>query len=727
MASEDRIAAYFSHSYRPEDRELNQFFWELFWDADFTFTVDAQSSGLSTLSLQLMMRESSSFVTVLPRRPSQEFYLSSPFMIHEYGMAILADKPRLVFVEHGVPSRYFPDLDTLHSFDRAKLRERDFRRSVERFALNVRASARRDGGLLGAVGIALPRQSPRYREIWEMVEQRVESAGYTAVEERFNNREPFELALRMDRYAFVIIDPTDPELRPGVFPYVHARSVPTLMLIPHEGGEARPELPWLAAGDALHAVAQPGELALWWKDPADLETQLASQLERTYRHRSPFGSFYEGRAYFDSLGNTRGPVFVSNARPDDDLARKLGRALELNNIEYFHYMYRNTINVGEEWTAGLDQKVSDSRFFVPLISAAYWESEWCRREFRIAEQLAANGRLLMIPCLLDDTSGDSVTLQAIRLQNLQDSRRTTKIIEELNRRLSGDSPETSGAHPLVPGTDQVDIALLTVLEEEYQAVYRHLPTPVRPAASARHPDRYAWVISEVATEGRPRPLRVLLAMVGKGQAEAHIGARDAIDAFRPGSVVVVGVAGGLEPGIRLGDVIVAERIFGYEYGKIDHGFHPRPDWNYAPDLGIHSYARTLATIDPNWHSAIGGRAPEGPSAPRLHVGAVASGNKVVDDLDDPSFAPVLDDQPGLLAVEMEGLGALQAVTSSRSGARPAFGMVRGISDLPQRGMSAPPGEQTAQRDGWKPYAAEAAAVFVLHAIRHKWPQPPTKR
>ena len=42
-----KILAYFSHSYREADRDVNSFFWELFHDEAFFFTVDPQSQLFS--------------------------------------------------------------------------------------------------------------------------------------------------------------------------------------------------------------------------------------------------------------------------------------------------------------------------------------------------------------------------------------------------------------------------------------------------------------------------------------------------------------------------------------------------------------------------------------------------------------------------------------------------------------------------------------------------------
>jgi len=208
--------------------------------------------------------------------------------------------------------------------------------------------------------------------------------------------------------------------------------------------------------------------------------------------------------------------------------------------------------------------------------------------------------------------------------------------------------------------------------------------------------------------------------------------RDTIEAFRPAYVLLVGVAGGLG-GVGRGDVVVADRIFGYEYGMVASGFYPRPDWNHPTDTAVVNRAHLMKSTEPGWSDrmVVGGPVPSG-WRPQIHVGGVASGNKVVEDLSDPSFRPVLEFWPTLKAVEMEGLGAAEAIKNARErGHVVNFAMIRGISDLPgvrasrrrvHPAWGASP--KTRERDRWKAVAAEAAAVLAVQMIRRKWSRLP---
>jgi hypothetical protein len=103
------IPTYYSHSYRPEDREINHLIMGYFWRRGFAFTVDPGAIPLSTTQLAVMMRDSACFVAVATRRADVPKYLCSPFIAYEYGLALQANKPRLVIAESGIAEHYFPE------------------------------------------------------------------------------------------------------------------------------------------------------------------------------------------------------------------------------------------------------------------------------------------------------------------------------------------------------------------------------------------------------------------------------------------------------------------------------------------------------------------------------------------------------------------------------------------------------------------------------------------
>lgn len=282
------------------------------------------------------------------------------------------------------------------------------------------------------------------------------------------------------------------------------------------------------------------------------------------------------------------------------------------------------------------------------------------------------------------------------------------------------APHPSSTSTETPA-DRADILVVTVLPEEYTAVLRLLANtrPVQGPPDA--PNLYGWRLGTIA---RPHggAYRVALALAGRaGNVNATQAVVRSAERWRPRYVLLVGIAGGLpREGCAAGDVVVSAEIYGYEYGKLDSGFHPRPNWTYQVDRALLNGAQAFAVANPAWWT---GASP----SPKVLFGAVASGEKVVDDPSEPFFAAVLKHWPKLQAVEMEGMGAAAAIDELHAVGKEAIGflMIRGISDMPR-----PPAErtgeaaQTAERDAHKKRACEVAAGFVVSWIAAEWPVEP---
>ena len=187
---------------------------------------------------------------------------------------------------------------------------------------------------------------------------------------------------------------------------------------------------------------------------------------------------------------------------------------------------------------------------------------------------------------------------------------------------------------------------------------------------------------------------------GMGNVASAVTAMHAINAWNPAFLLLVGIAAGLEGEVELGDVLVPDKIVGYESGKLKpEGLDPDPD-PYRPDFRLLTAAKA---VEPGEWAAIGVARPDGSDTPPgVYVGTVHTGEKVIADHD---TAPRL--RTGwrkTIGVEMEALGV--AVASYRSG--PGFLMIKAVCDYadPDKG------------DNWQPYAAAAAAQFAAAVLRH---------
>src|SRR6185369_10933893 len=110
-----------------------------------------------------------------------------------------------------------------------------------------------------------------------------------------------------------------------------------------------------------------------------------------------------------------------------------------------------------------------------------------------------------------------------------------------------------------------------------------------------------------------------------------------------------------------GDVVVSETIWHYEYQKIVDGKHaPRDRDTFGADPGLVNAARVFNSASKAWRDC-GVRAPISKHVPKLVLGMIGSGEKVIDDLQLPFVQAIRAFEPNLQAVEMEAAGACMAI------------------------------------------------------------------
>ncbi|GAB7048632.1 5'-methylthioadenosine/S-adenosylhomocysteine nucleosidase family protein [Catenuloplanes indicus] len=234
------------------------------------------------------------------------------------------------------------------------------------------------------------------------------------------------------------------------------------------------------------------------------------------------------------------------------------------------------------------------------------------------------------------------------------------------------------------------IVILTALNLEYQAVRRHL-TGLETQAHA------AGTLFEV---GRlPSGGRVALCLAGKGNQSAAVLTERAIARFTPSAVLFVGVAGGLYPSIKLGDVVVASKVYAYHGGTAeDDGMKARPrawDIPHAADQLAQHLDRTG-----EWTRHL----PPGVDVPAVRFAPIAAGEVVQDSATSAHARWVRDHFNDALAIEMEGAGVVHA--AFLNSALPGV-VVRGISDR------ADGTKQHTDGQNWQPHAAANAAAFAI--------------
>lgn len=150
--------------------------------------------------------------------------------------------------------------------------------------------------------------------------------------------------------------------------------------------------------------------------------------------------------------------------------------------------------------------------------------------------------------------------------------------------------------------------------------------------------------------------RIVLGRCGMGKVAAAMGVQRVIDQWQVSCVVICGLAGGLAPGLRIGDIVIGESF-------VQHDMDASPIFPrfQVPVLGIDRFVATESLVGAAENSArevanlLGCEASTHPATVRR--GLIVTGDQFIKD---EQRHAILNDFPDALCVEMEG-GAIAQV------------------------------------------------------------------
>jgi len=270
-----------------------------------------------------------------------------------------------------------------------------------------------------------------------------------------------------------------------------------------------------------------------------------------------------------------------------------------------------------------------------------------------------------------------------------------------------------------------DVAIITVLPDEYHAILRKLENVHHVVEPNGRVNLYVWATGEVRSPDRSETRSVVVAMAGEaGVVSGALATQATIDRWKPANVLLVGIAGGVHESVSLGDIVISSQIWGYEHGHLGTHYESGGGLFFQPDPMLEEAALRLG---PDWRSRIAVTRPGPRGAPKVLAGKTASGDKVVENARSAYFAESLRIDGTVMAVEMEGTGAAAAVGQVHDkGETTGFLMIRGISDLifskNREEHSRLELGRNPQRGEWKSYASDVAASFAIGLVESYWKQ-----
>jgi nucleoside phosphorylase len=269
----------------------------------------------------------------------------------------------------------------------------------------------------------------------------------------------------------------------------------------------------------------------------------------------------------------------------------------------------------------------------------------------------------------------------------------------------------------------VDAAIVTVIQPELFAVLEALK--IAPSAREKTAQGTVYFPCSLRSHLTGRDYQIVVTCIGAaGNYDAAAAAAELIAKYQPRLLLLTGIAAGIRGKVRIGEVVISERVVAYEPAALvaaGDGHSSRTEHRPEIDRLSHTVNQDIVTYRPEparldaVFQRIRGRYPTAPVSKaeefRAHVASaidvrtatLASGEKL---LRDPAkLLAVRQEQHGKVAVgEMEAAGVVAACRRANI----PWLVIRGISDF----------GDSLKDDRFHDFASRAAATVLVDFLAH---------
>lgn len=257
-------------------------------------------------------------------------------------------------------------------------------------------------------------------------------------------------------------------------------------------------------------------------------------------------------------------------------------------------------------------------------------------------------------------------------------------------------------------TPDIDCAIITAVPTEWESVYK-CGLDWRQYEIEGDPSIY--YLSKYQRNGRNLSM-LLVQQSQMGMVSASSITSKIITTFQPRVVCMLGITGGCEGEVEIGDIIVANESWDYGSGKIKpkgecDGFilNPEPHQvsiaSVVREFFLADFSELLYSIRKSWND---GNGMHQDKDIKLHVGALASGAAVVQD-EKIVLEYILPQNRKVLGVDMETY-AVYYTANNTYNAKPIFFSIKTVCDYANRDKN----------DKYQQYAAYISTHFFMEII-----------